>query len=86
MDRNGAAGSRGPIALTDDDLEGAVGIDWEALDEEFLREGGEIYNDDEDEGRVEDDEEELAVDSRAFEDDPEDEEEAQPDRRTDIRD
>jgi len=86
INRNGQAGARGPIALSDDDLEGAVGIDWEALDEEFLREDGEIYNDDLEEGRVEDDDEELAVNSTAFEDDPEDEEESQPNRRTDTSD
>ncbi|GJJ72839.1 hypothetical protein EMPS_05197 [Entomortierella parvispora] len=84
LDRNGGAGARGPIALSEDDLEGAVGIDWEALDEEFLREDGEIYNDDvEERHAVEDDDDELALSSRAFEDDPEDEEDTtQPDRRT----
>ncbi|KAG0052747.1 hypothetical protein BGZ83_002151 [Gryganskiella cystojenkinii] len=44
----GSQERRGPIALSDDDLEGATGIDWEALDEEFLREVGdgvETYED-----------------------------------------
>ncbi|ORZ14854.1 hypothetical protein BCR41DRAFT_381050 [Lobosporangium transversale] len=39
-DRNGLGiGRRGPIALSDDDLEGATGLEWEDLEAQFHGEG-----------------------------------------------